>query len=92
VRFSRNTLMMSRDTRAYDAAYMAAEEKIADLSNMVFETLPTAAQSDQVTFDNIAFTRTWSVALSGYVRCASVTVSWTSAKGPGQIIMSGAVN
>jgi Tfp pilus assembly protein PilV len=92
--FTRNTLLMSKDARANDAAYFVAEQKIADLSNKVFPTasLPQSAANEAVTQDNIAFTVDWAVAQSGYVACATVTVKWTSLKGQKQITLSGAVN
>ncbi len=93
--FTRNTLMMSKDSRANDAAYFVAEQKIAELSNQVFPTvtLPKSnATSESVTQDNIAYTVDWTVAQSGYVACATVTVKWTSMKGQKQITLSGAVN
>ena len=90
--FSRNTLMMSQDARSNDAAYLAAEQKIADLATMVFQTLPQSS-NDAVTIDGIQLTRNWTVEQSGYVVCATVTVSWNSMKGTNrQITLSGAIN
>ncbi|MBN1575670.1 MAG: hypothetical protein JW913_03910 [Chitinispirillaceae bacterium] len=90
--FSRNTIMMSQDARANDTAYLAAEEKIADLGTMVFQNLPETS-SDEVTLEGIAFTRNWTVDQSGYVVCATVTVSWSSLKGTNrQITLAGAIN
>jgi hypothetical protein len=89
--FSRNTLMMSQDARAKDAAYFAAEQKIDSLANIVFATLP-ANGSDGTTLDNIAFTRNWTVDKSGFIICAMVTVKWQSLKGQKQLTLAGAVN
>lgn len=89
--FSRNTLMMSQDARANDIAYFAAEQKVDSLANMVYATLPVNG-SDGTTLDNIAFTRNWTVNQSGYVLCATVTVTWKSLKGQKQITLAGAVN
>ena len=90
--FSRNTLMMSQDARTSDAAYLAAEQKIADLSTTVFQSLPQTS-SDVVTIDNIRFSRNWTVEQSGYVVCATVTVSWNALKGTKRhISLAGAIN
>jgi Tfp pilus assembly protein PilV len=92
--FTRNTLLMSKDARATDAAYFVAEQKIADLSNQVFPTatLPQSNTNESVTQDNIAYTVDWTVAQSGYVACATVTVKWTSLQGQKQITLAGAIN
>lgn len=89
--FSRNTILMNQDARSNDVAYFAAEDKIDSLANTVFATLP-ANGSDAATYDNIAFTRNWTVAQSGYVVCATVTVTWQSLNGPKQLTLAGAVN
>ena len=91
--FSRNSLKLTQNARANDTAYLAAEQKIADLSNEVFpaSTLPVS-NSDNVTLENIAFTRTWTVEQSGYITLARVTVSWNSINGAREITLAGAVN
>ena len=91
--FSRNSLKMTQYARANDTAYLAAEQKIADLATEVFpaSALPVTG-SDNITLENISYTRTWTVEQSGYVTLARVTVDWNAMNGARQITLAGAVN
>lgn len=89
--FSKNSFLMSADARSTDIAYIAAEQKIAELKSEVFSSTP-ATGSDAVTMDNISFSRSWTVEESGYILLAKVTVSWDSPNGTREIILAGAVN
>lgn len=88
--FSRNTLIMSKDARGNDAAYLAAEEKIKDLKTQPF---PAASGNDLDTIDNIICSRSWMIKDTSYVRRAVVTVTFKSLKGiDRKITLAGAIN
>ena len=87
--FSRNTLLMNRDSRAKDAATLTAEQKISELASVTWNTLPQSG-NDAATVDGIAFARNWTIAQSGYIVVAKVTVSWNTPKGTRQITLAGA--
>jgi Tfp pilus assembly protein PilV len=89
--FSKNSFLMSKDARSTDIGYIAAEQKIADLKSEVFSSTP-ATGNDEITLDNIPFSRSWTVEESGYILLAKVTVTWNTPNGTREIILAGAVN
>ena len=89
--FSKSTLGMNKDARSNDTAYLAAEQKIVKLKSEVFNHIPVS-NSDNVTLENIHFTRDWTIEQSGYLLLARVTVSWNSPYGIKQITLAGTVN
>lgn len=89
--FSKSTLRMNKDTLSVDTAYLAAEEKITELRSETFDQFPVTS-SDNVTLENINFTRDWTIEESGYLSIATVTVSWNSQNNTRQITLAGPVN
>ena len=89
--FSRNSVLMNTDARATDSAYFAAEQKISDLRSEVFTTTPVTG-SDDLTLDNINFTRSWTVDKNGYILLAKIIVNWETPNGTREITLAGAVN
>lgn len=87
--FSRNTFNMNKDARGNDAAFLAAEQKIVELSSLA---IPPMNDSDIVWVDSIRCTRKWVCKDTGYIRRAIVRVRWTSPKGNREILLTGAVN
>ena len=85
--FSRSTCRMSADARYNDAAYLAAEEKLADLTTKVVFDAPF---SDNVTIDNTLFQRSWTIDNVNTITRAVVTV--TNPKTNKTITLSGAIN
>ena len=89
-KFSKNALMMSKDSRGRDAACTAAEDKISELALAPFQGATT---SDQVTIDNITYSRSWSVQGNSYIKHVIVTVTYTSLNGTSrQVTLAGAIN
>ncbi|MBN1759433.1 MAG: hypothetical protein JW863_13985 [Chitinispirillaceae bacterium] len=88
--FSRSTMNMSKDSRANDVAYLAAEEKLAELATKSFHSGPYA---DSVTIDNIPLHRTWTISTVNTIQQATVTVTYRI-KGTNRppITLSGAIN
>lgn len=90
ISFSRSSLSMIGDTRAKDAAYLAAEEKLTDLSTKAF---PVASSSpESITVDNIAMNRSWTIDNVNTIKRASVTVSYLVGGKTSSITLSGAIN
>lgn len=89
--FSRNSLLMNTDARATDSAYLAAERKIADLKSEVFSATPESG-TDDITLDNLTFSRSWTVDKNGYILEATIIVNWETSNGTREIILTGAVN
>jgi len=91
--FSKSTLGMNKDALSNDTAYLAAEQKIVKLKTEVFnENELGVSNSDNVTLENIQFTREWTIDTTGYLLLATVTVSWNSPNGSKQITLEGMVN
>lgn len=87
--FSRSTMNMSKDARANDAAYLAAEDKIAELATQSFHSSTT---TDEVTIDNIPLRRTWTITTVNTIKQASVTVTYSIKGTDRSITLSGAIN
>jgi len=89
--FSRNTYLMSRDSRACNAASLAAEDKISELSTQPYAAPST--ENEPITIDNIAFQRSWTVSDAGYIKKVIVTITYTTLKGKSRTFtFAGAIN
>jgi hypothetical protein len=81
---------MSNDTRAKDTAYLAAEEKLADLKTKAF---PVASSNpEEVKVNNYTMNRTWSIDNVNTIKRAIVTVSYIINGKTRSITLSGAIN
>jgi prepilin-type N-terminal cleavage/methylation domain-containing protein len=88
--FSRNTIIMSSNTRGRDAAFLSAEKKISELSVQPF---PAAQGNDVDVLDNITYSRFWTVTDTAYIKRAIVTVTFPSVKGIFRhVVLAGAIN
>jgi Tfp pilus assembly protein PilV len=88
--FSRSTFNMTKDSRSSEAAYISAEEKLAELTTKAFHEAPW---SDKDTIDNIIMNRSWVVNDTNTIKRAIVTVTYPSIKGTSRsITLSGAIN
>ncbi|MCX7726373.1 MAG: hypothetical protein N2053_05945 [Chitinispirillaceae bacterium] len=88
VAFSKNTLSMSAETRGNDAAYLAGEQKISQLSTILY---PPTTGKDTVYIDSIRCIREWTIKDTAYIKRVVVKVTWQSLKGPKQITIGGAI-
>ena len=89
--FSRSMLSLSKDARGSDAACLAAEQKLSDLSTKAYFASDTG--SDMVTIDNIACYRGWKITDTCYITRARVTVMYKTLRGTEKrIILSGAIH
>jgi hypothetical protein len=86
--FSRNTMTMSVDARSMDAAHLAGEQKIIELSA---KTFPDSTGKDTTYVDSVRCIRSWSIPNSGYIKCGIVTVEWKALKGTRKITVAGAI-
>ena len=86
--FSKNSLNMYRDSYGAESAYIAAENKLADLTAAPYPV----DGSDNVTIDHITYARQWVLTNIGSVTRAEITVSWLISSGNRQITLMGAVN
>jgi hypothetical protein len=90
ISFSRSSYSMSTDARAKDTAYLAAEEKLADLKTKAF---PVASSSpEQVKIDNLLMNRSWTIDNVNTIKRSIVTVSYTINGKTRSITLSGAIN
>jgi hypothetical protein len=91
--FSKSTLGMNKDALCNDTAYLAAEQIIVKLKKKVYNQnqIPVNS-SDNITLENINFTRNWKIDWSGYLLLATVTVEWNSPSGTRKITLEGLVN
>lgn len=88
--FSRNSAVMSKNTRGNDVAYLSAHEKIAELAVLPF---PGSQGSDRDTIDGIICNRSWSIKDTNTIRRATITVSYQSLSGNSRsITLKGAIN
>jgi Tfp pilus assembly protein PilV len=93
--FTRSTLGMAKDTRQRDAAFMAAEDKLAELAGQPNPI--TEPHEDVITIDNIHYTRSWEVVdnYNSYIKRAMVTVFYGEVRSNGKrphITLAGAIN
>ncbi len=87
--FSRNNLLMSRDSRGSEAAALAAEDKLTELSTL---TNPGNG-SDNDTIDNVICSRIWTIKDTAYIKRAIVKITFKSLKGTTrEKTFSGAIN
>lgn len=86
--FSKNTFRMNKDSRCTDAAYLSAEEKIAELALQPF----AASSTDKDTIDNIILDRSWTIADHQTIKRATVTVTYYTNGNARQITLTGAIN
>lgn len=90
ISFSRSSLNIMSDTRAKDIAYLAAEEKIFDLSTKAF---PVASSSPEtISIDDITLSRTWTIDAVNTIKRASVTVYYLVGGKTSSVTLSGAIN
>ena len=90
ISFSRSSFNMMSDTRAKQNAYLAAEEKLSDLSTKAF---PDASSTPEtVTIDNFSMNRSWTIDNINTIKRASVTVSYSVSGKTSSITLSGAIN
>jgi type II secretory pathway pseudopilin PulG len=90
ISFSRSSFNIMSDTRAKDTAYLAAEEKLTDLSTKAF---PVASSTPEtITVDNITMYRSWTIDKVNTIKRARVTVSYLVGGKTSSIILSGAIN
>jgi hypothetical protein len=88
--FSRSSFNIMTDTRAKDVAYLAAEEKLTDLTTKAF---PIASSTPEaITTDNIAMNRSWTIDKVNTIKRANVTVSYVVNGTTRSITLSGAIN
>jgi Tfp pilus assembly protein PilV len=88
--FSRSSYSMSADARARETAFLAAEEKLADLTTKAFPV--ASSTSEPLTIDNVAMNRSWTINNVNTIKRATVTVSYTISGKSRSITLSGAVN
>lgn len=75
---TRNTYMMSQDTKAKDTAYLVAEKKFTDLSLEIF---PSSIGVDTMVINDASYITSWSIMDTANIQRAVITVSWRSIKG-----------
>jgi len=88
--FSRSSFSMMTDSRAKDNAYLAAEEKLTDLTTKAFPSASSAPEP--ITVDNIAMNRSWTIDNVNTIKRANVTVSYVVSGTTRSITLSGAIN
>jgi Tfp pilus assembly protein PilV len=86
--FSRNTMNMSVDARAMDAAHLAGEQKLVELSA---ETFSETTGKDTTYTDNVRCIRSWSLKDTCYIKRGIVTVEYKTQIGTKQILLTGAI-
>lgn len=90
ISFSRSSFNLMSDTKAKDIAYLAAEEKLTDLSAKAF---PVASSTPEtITIDNITMYRSWTIDNVNTIKRACVTVSYVVNGKTSVITLSGAIN
>lgn len=87
--FTRSTFKMSIDSRSRDAAFMAADAKITELTSQPF---PGTGGNDEVTIDNVTCSRSWVITDVNNINRIIVKVVYTNLARKDSITLAGAIN